>query len=325
MGCNVAAPAFHDSLQRHTANVALVEAGRTVTYAALLEIAQRFAERLGAGRQLVFLEALNTVDSIAAYLACRTDGHPVHLFSGRDWPKTAVLIERYQPNVVWRWRKGALVEDRPISRSHALHPDLRVLLSTSGSTGTPKFVKLSDRNLQANAEAICQYLALQASDRAVTTLPFNYSYGMSVLNSHLACGASLALTDLSVADREFWALFRKLGATSFAGVPHTFEILDRADPQWAQISGLRYATQAGGRLAPELVRRFARLAEKHGWLFYVMYGQTEAAPRIAYLPPGRAAEFAHCIGVPVPGGEIELIDDSGRLVRDAEMLISTEN
>jgi acyl-CoA synthetase (AMP-forming)/AMP-acid ligase II len=306
--------AFYDNLKQHSENVALVAGDRQVSYGELLEEAENFAERLGPARALVFLEALNTVESIAAYLGCLIGAHPVYLFSGRDWQKTAALAERYKPNVVWRWRSGSLEEDRPCEAPHELHPDLRVLLSTSGSTGTPKFVKLSGKNIHANALSICEYLRLDTRERALTSLQFNYSYGMSVVNSHLACGASLALTDLSVIEREFWDLFGQVGATSFAGVPYTFEMLDRAAFPWAKTRGLRYATQAGGRLAPALVSQLARVGEENGWRFYVMYGQTEASPRIAYLPPDRAAEFSHCIGMPVPGGEIDLIDEAGNPV-----------
>jgi acyl-CoA synthetase (AMP-forming)/AMP-acid ligase II len=303
--------AFYSNLRQHAENVALVVEDRQISYGSLLKQAESFAERLGPGRSLVFLEALNTVDSIAAYLGCLIGAHPVYLFSGRDRQKTEALVEKYKPNIVWAWRNERIEEDRPCQTPHEMHPDLRVLLSTSGSTGTPKFVKLSWKNIHANALSICEYLRLDAHERALTSLQFNYSYGMSVVNSHLACGASLALTDLSVIEREFWDLFARIGATSFAGVPYTFEMLDRAAFPWAGTQGLRYATQAGGRLTPELVSRFTRIGQENGWRFYVMYGQTEASPRIAYLPPEHAMEFSHCMGVPVPGGEIDLIDETG--------------
>src|SRR5690606_41863517 len=111
---------------------------------------------------------------------------------------------------------------------HDLHPDLALLLSTSGSTGSPKLVRLSQRNLQSNAEAIATYLDIRPSDRAVTSLPLHYCYGLSVVNSHLLRGASVILTDRSVADPEFWDRFRELRATGCAGVPYTFDPLDRA-------------------------------------------------------------------------------------------------
>lgn len=113
-------------------------------------------------------------------------------------------------------------------------------------------------------------------------------------------------------DRAFWQTFEAAGATSFAGVPHTFESLHQSRFPLRELKTLRYATQAGGRLDPSLVSHFGRLAAAHGWRFVVMYGQTEAGPRIAYLPPEHAVAHANCIGVPVPGGRIVLLDEEGR-------------
>ncbi len=202
------------------------------------------------------------------------------------------MVEQYKPNVVWHWATGGFEEERPCAISHDLHPELCVLLSTSGSTGTPKFVKLSATNIDSNARSICEYLREWAlSERAATTLQFNYSYGMSVVNSHLACGASLALTGSVCRGSLVLELFRRVRGDQFAGVPYSFEMLDRAAFPWAATPGLRYATQAGGRLAPELVRRIARSGNKYGWRFYVMYGQTRLRPGSPICRPSALLNF----------------------------------
>jgi hypothetical protein len=134
----------------------------------------------------------------------------------------------------------------------------------------------------------------------------HYCYGLSVINSHLERGAALILTDASVADPGFWDRFRAHGGTSFAGVPHTFELLDRTGFDELRLPTLRYVTQAGGRLAPDRVRHFAALGHRDGWDLFVMYGQTEATARIAYLPPDLAAQHPDCVGGPIPGGSVRL-------------------
>jgi acyl carrier protein len=193
-----------------------------------------------------------------------------------------------------------------------IHPDLALLLPTSGTTGEPKLVRLSHENIDSNARAISDYLQLSRDDRAITSLPWHYSYGLSVVHSTLASGGCLVLTDQSVGDPAFWTTFADHFCTSFAGVPYSFEILDRAGflnrpaPQ-----SLRHFTVAGGRLAPEKVKAFADWAAPQERLFYVMYGQTEASPRIAYLPPELAAEHPDCIGVPIPGGELRIAHSGG--------------
>jgi acyl-CoA synthetase (AMP-forming)/AMP-acid ligase II len=310
--------AIEDVLARHGTRVALIdEAGQTLTYDELLAAAKTFVHDIGAARQLVFLEAHNTFASISAYVGCLIGQHAVHLFQDAADPLVQRLVEVYRPHLVVSSAGGALRVDRQHDEALDLHPDLRVLLSTSGSTGSPKFVKLSERNIVSNAQAIAEYLEIGLNDRAITSLKFNYSYGMSVVNSHLLAGGSLLLTERSVSETVFWGLFEEHGATSFAGVPYTFETLVRTDAALERLTNLRHVTQAGGRLSPEFIRRFGQLGREQGWRFYVMYGQTEAAPRIAYLPPEMCEEFPGAIGRPIPGGTIELLDESGKVITEA--------
>ncbi|MGM9472530.1 AMP-binding protein [Pseudarthrobacter sp. YS3] len=278
-----------------------------LTYRELAQRVDELAVRLGTERRLVALAAANDVDSLVAYLAALAGGHPLILLPEDKPAALESLLEAYDPDVLVRSGNGrALVEERRPGTRHELHPDLALLLSTSGSTGSPKLVRLSHANLQANAESIAEYLALGPDDRAVTTLPMSYCYGLSVINSHLLRGAGLVLTELSVVDPCFWELFRNRGATSFAAVPYTFELLERVGFAGLELPGLRYVTQAGGRLAPEMVRRYAGLGREKGWDLVVMYGQTEATARMAYLPPGLAATVPGAIGIPIPGGDFRI-------------------
>ena len=169
----------------------------------------------------------------------------------------------------------------------------------------PNWCGCRTRNLVANAAAIAEYLDIRETDRAATTLPMSYCYGLSVIHSHLLRGAGLILTDHSVVDDEFWELFRRHRGTAFAGVPYTFELLERVgfDRPWT-CPHLRYVTQAGGRMPPERVRRFAELGATQGWDLFVMYGATEATARMAYLPPELASSHPAAIGRPIPGGVV---------------------
>ena len=305
---------FYNNLTRFADNVALIEGERRITYASLIRNADTIGAEIGPQGRLVFLEARNTIEAVTAYLGCLRAGHVVHLFGEGEEARVERLIDIYNPHAVIRHETpGPSVIGRRHDGTIPLHPDLAVLLSTSGSTGSPKFVKLSGRNIHANALAIAEYLGLDETERAITTLKFNYSYGLSIIHSHLACGASLVLTESSVTTPGFWPMFEAQGATSFAGVPYIFEMLDRTS-DWAAQPNLRYVTQAGGRLAPEIVRRMAELGRNNGWRFFVMYGQTEAAPRMTYLPPENALDHPDCIGRAVPGGALSLIDEAGMVI-----------
>ena len=143
------------------------------------------------------------------------------------------------------------------------------------------------------------------------TLPMNYTYGLSILNSHLFVGATVLVTDKGLMQKEFWQFFREQGATSFGGVPYTYEMLDRLRFFRMKLPSLRTMTQAGGKLTPELHRKFAEYAEANGKRFVVMYGQCEATARMGYLPADKAVEKCGSMGIAIPGGRFRLADADG--------------
>lgn len=284
----------------------LISAGETVTYRDLDERVDRQAARLGCGRRLIFIAGTNNVDVIVTYLAALRAGQPV-LLAADNPDHLDGLIDMYRPDVVVRTIDGnTVVEELDRQSKHELHPDLALLLSTSGSTGSPKLARLSYSNVQANAESIADYLGIRATDRAVTTLPLHYCYGLSVVHSHLLRGAGLILTNFSVTDFRLWDHARTHRASTFAGVPYTFDLLDRVGFDQLNLPDLRYITQAGGKLSPDHVRKYTELGRRQGWDLFVMYGQTEATARMAYLPPDLAATHPHAIGRPIPGGSFRI-------------------
>jgi acyl-CoA synthetase (AMP-forming)/AMP-acid ligase II len=275
---------------------------RGLTYAELAGRVASFAGRLGTERRLVLVEGGNDAESLVAYLGTLAAGCPV-LLTGPGQPLDS-LATAYDPDVVWTSAGG--LDERRERAATELHPELALLMSTSGTTGSPKLVRLSWANLVANARAIADYLAIDETDVAATTLPLHYCYGLSVVHSHLLRGAGLLLTHRSVADPEFWDAARRFGVTSLAGVPYTFELLDRVGFADMHLPRLRRVTQAGGRMAPETVRRYARLGQRRGWDLVVMYGATEATARMAWLPPLLAADAPETIGIPIPGGSFTI-------------------
>ena len=288
-------------------SVALVEGDRTVSYAELAALVQDERDVLGPVRRLVAMEATPTIGSVVTYLAALAGEHPVLLLAPGDLDRHRMLVEEYCPDVVVGATGDRTQAD--FGTSHTLHPELALLLSTSGSTGSPKLVRLSRGNVLANARSIAEYLDLRSTDTAITTLPLHYCYGLSVLHSHLLVGATVVLTGLSVADECFWDLAARTKVTGLAGVPHTFALLDAVDfgtRRLPRLPSLRYLTQAGGRMEPARVREYAELTAEHGVDLFVMYGQTEATARMAYLPPKLAATHPESIGVPIPGGRLRI-------------------
>ncbi|MGN6251947.1 MAG: AMP-binding protein [Marmoricola sp.] len=304
-------------LQRYAGSPALLTSAGDLTYGDLDRSAAEVAAPWGSGRRLVLIAVRNELASVVSYLAALNHGHVPLLVPG-DRPVAAEeLRRRYRPDVVCAGEQRVLAETEPV---HDLHRDLALLLSTSGSTGSPRLVRLSRENLRSNATAIASYLELGAHDRGITSLPLHYCYGLSVLHSHLAVGAAVVLTDLSVVDDCFWELARRTRTTSLAAVPYTVDLLERSGFADRPLPSLRRLTQAGGRLAPDRVRHLAALGAERGWDLHVMYGQTEATARIAHLPPHLASQRPEAVGVAIPGGSLTLEpvagepDDVGELV-----------
>lgn len=267
-------------------------------------------------KQLILILCENTKEILSMYISAMNSGHAVMLLA-------AELNEELLRNVILQYKpkwiigrkgyEGYHFEENKLVRIDDwevnIHPDLALLLSTSGTTGSHKFVRLSYENLRSNAESIIEYLEIDENERAVMNLPLSYSYGMSIVNSHLLAGATLLLTDESVMEKSFWEFVKEQKATSIAGVPFTYQMLQRVGLTKMDLPYLNTLTQAGGRLNEKLVRHFGEWAMSNNKRFYVMYGQTEASPRMSYIPYNKVLEKAGSIGIAVPGGELSIIED----------------
>ncbi|MBA0167944.1 AMP-binding protein [Pectobacterium sp. CFBP8739] len=309
----------HDTL----AIAAVNEDGRELRYGELLDLAQQLANCLPA-RSLVFSFCENTMGSLIGYVSFLThDIVPLMLDKDLDPALCDQLITTYRPGYLWRpfgvhgpchdalFTVGNY-ELVPTGLEHyPLHPDLALLVSTSGSTGSPRLVRQSYRNILSNACSIAEYLGISSQERPVLNLPMNYVYGMSIINSHLLKGATLLLTTRSIMQREFWSFIKEYEASSLAGVPYTYEMLKKLRFMTMKLPALKTLTQAGGKLLPELHGEFARYAQDTGRDFIVMYGAAEATSRMGYLPPDKALEKCGSMGIPIPGGRFDIIDENG--------------
>lgn len=292
--------------------VAAIQDKRLVTYGELKKQCALFSKVLEEASlqkiPLVFLKVQNDIDTLIAYISLLQRGFPTLLLDPElEVEKLDRLIAIYQPNLLIEGRKITQVD----SRQHQISADLALLLSTSGSTGSAKQVCLSAENLHANAQSICDYLPIQGSDKTITTLPFFYSYGLSVINSHLLEGACIVFNQESVVSRGFWQCFDEHQINSLAGVPHSYEMLLRLRFTNREMPSLRYFTQAGGKLASSNVETLASFADKNNKQFFIMYGQTEATARMSYLSAEKALAKPDSIGQAIPQGVFYLQDEAG--------------
>jgi len=269
------------------------------------------------------------IETIIGYIASlRTNHACMMLDASLDKALLDTLIDTYKPNFIYkksdkddkhaifRYKNYSLTQHN--TSTIKLNPELSLLLSTSGTTGSPKMVTLSKDNLYANCQSITKYLQIDSNDRVITTLPFHYSYGLSVLHTHLAKGASIVVTPESIISRAFWDSFKKYKVTTFNGVPYHYEMLRRIKFFDMDLPSLKVMTQAGGKLNPTIVKEFAIWAKEHNIQFFIMYGQTEATARIAYLPYQNNIDKSNSIGIAIPNGKLYIKDiDTQKTIDEA--------
>ncbi len=274
--------------------------------------------------------------SAATYWGALDAGHAVALLDGHAADAvTAALVDTYRPT----WLAGpADLPDRLAAsgvdiaatrvvagltlirtgadRAGNIHPDLGLLLTTSGTTGSRKLVRLRVGSVEANARSIATCLSLADDERPLAALPIHYSFGLSVVNSHWLVGATVVLSDHSVLQRELWDTFDDAACTSLAGVPYTYQLLERVGFREMRLPSLRSLQQAGGALDLKLAAIYRDHMAARGGRFFVMYGQTEATARIAVVPPHRLVDKLGSAGLPIPGGrlriELDAAEDDSR-------------
>lgn len=323
---------FFGEIERHGTNIALVgEGGEYITYEELAKRADCMAGQIGR-RCLVFLVCKNVMESVVGYVGCLRNGIvPVMVGADIDPKLLDNLLEDYHPAYIWSSTKPEKYIGKEVYRDneyflyrtdykedYELGQELALLLTTSGSTGSPKLVRQTQKNIESNTRSIITYLDIVQTDRAITTLPMHYTYGLSILNTHLNVGARVILTESTLLDKAFWNLLKAEGATTFGGVPYTYEILKKLRFGRMELPSLRYITQAGGKLIKEMAEEFNAICEEKGIRLIIMYGQTEATARMSYLPWENAVQKAGSIGIAIPGGRFSLIDVNGGEIKEPD-------
>ena len=230
------------------------------------------------------------------------------------------LYELYQPEYLWIPQAKSEGKEVVFSawdyclvktgnKPTVMYEELSLLLPTSGSTGSPKLVRHSYRNIEANADNVRRLFKLDGTERAMAILPMHYTMGLSVIASHLLAGSTLLLSSRSLLDKGFWAMLKE--ATSFTGVPYSYEILMKMRFTRMDLPNLKVITQGGGKLSEEMFQALAQYANEHGKQFIATYGQTECTARMAYLPAELAMTKTCSIGIAEPGGQLSIVDDNG--------------
>ena len=318
---------FFSQINRFGQQKAVFDGSKWLSYVTLDDLVQKqkasLVKTFGTKKQVIAMTANNTLQTLVNYLALLQLQQTIlfvesEAILNEHSGDISSLGERF--NIRFHLNEDALnaldvsnVKHKPSDIE--LDANIALLMGTSGSTGAAKYVMLSYDNLQHNAQDICAYLPIQASDKTITTLPFSYAYGLSIINTHLLKGAGILMTSYSVMQREFWELLTDHKVSSFGGVPYTYEMLLRLRFTQKNLPDLRYFTQAGGKLASQHLAILLDFAKQHNKQFFVMYGQTEATARMSYADIEKLTAKPTSIGCAIPNAEFLLFDENKQAIK----------
>lgn len=306
---------------------AIDDSERSITYGEICVFAQEFAKHLPQ-RSLIFILSENCIGSLLGYIAALCNRIvPMIISAATEEGLYNHLYELYQPEYLWMPQAKAEGKEVMLSvwnyclvktgnKPTPMYDELSLLLPTSGSTGSPKLVRHSYRNIEANADNVRRLFQLDDTEKAMAILPMHYTMGLSVIASHLLAGATLLLSGRSLLDKGFWATLKE--ATSFTGVPYSYEILTKMRFTRMDLPNLKVITQGGGKLTEAMWNALAQYASDKGKKFIATYGQSECTARMAYLPPELALQKVCSIGIAEPGGQLSIVDDNGNETFEGE-------
>ena len=309
-------------------SILIGENGRKYLLKNIIKQSDLFLNLFLKKRELIVLLCNNTIDSISLYVSFINKGVvPILINSDLDETLIKDIITKYNPSFIFtpsvnynfnyvkflEFKSFAVLKAQDTIETE-LNSELAILLSSSGSTGSPKLIRISYKNLLSNAISITNYLNLHSDEIAITNLPMNYSYGLSIINSHLYVGAKIVVTEKTIVQRDFWKLVKVNNVTSLSGVPYTYEILKKLKFFKMDLPSIKYMTQAGGKLSNNIIEEFANHCKKINIDFFVMYGQTEGTARLSYLEPQKILEKLGSIGKAIPGGELRLVNNKNKTI-----------
>ena len=305
---------------------ALDSNGDKLAYADITLLSQQISTNIQE-RALCFLLVENNIGGIAWTMSMLESQQLVPLILNVKTEDSLYkqLIDTYQPTYIcapsYVTLQGEVIDSQfgyqlcKVSINHCvLHQDLSHLLPTSGSTGSPKLVRHKYDNIEAAGLNISTFFELQETDRPLMVLPLYYTMGLSMVFSHLRVGATILITGLSMTDINFWKFLKEQQATSFTGVPYSFQILNLMRFFRMDLPHLELLTQGGGKMPTDLNTKFAEYCHDKGKRWIATYGQSECTARMAYLPDKWALDKVGSIGIAVPNGELSLIDTDGKLI-----------
>ncbi len=200
-----------------------------------------------------------------------------------------------------------IANTKPLERQIDYPWDHTVLhLYTTGSTGKPNGVRLTHRNLIAQAESVSNALLLTSQDNVLAMLPFYHSFGIvSCLIVPLLRGSTLALFT-KYAPEEIISFVNDLENAIMIGCPEIYDRLVANDTKTIKKENLKASVSIGSHLAKQTNSKFK---EKIGKSILQAYGLTEAGPFVS-IENHAAFSESDTVGFPAYGISIKILNRS---------------
>ena len=321
-----------ENIEKFKKKVALIDIdGSKKTYGQILNTDKKIKGKINS-KSIILMICNNSIQSFTAYISFIKNGH-ITILLDISFSELFIknIINKFKPNYIFSSKNyfkndklkkildidGYLIFKTKIKKNYKINYINNLLLTTSGTTQNPKMVRLSNKNLYANTKNIIDYLNIKSNHTTITTMPMAYSYGLSIINSHIEAGSSIVVNNKTIFDKAFWKAIEKFKVTSFGGVPSFYEMLKRLKVENMKLNSLKYLTQAGGKLDLNLLKNLNNIFKLKKIKFYIMYGQTEAGPRMSYLSPKMIDKFPGSIGKPLKNSFFEIIDESGKKIKNS--------
>ena len=313
---------FLNKIEKFDNNPCIVDKrGKIFLYKDVLENAEKISKNLKE-KKLILILANNNIEFITSYIGFFKKKLPQMLVDSQieesllndlilTYKPTYILLPNSRKKNFKQYETFLELQDHKILKLYkkeiySIDKNLALLLSTSGSTGSKKFVRISYENINDNTKNIVKYLKIKKNHKTITTMPPYYTYGLSIINTHLYSGASIVVTNTTVMEKLFWQVMKEQKIVSFGGVPYFYEILKKLNFNKIDLPSLKYFTQAGGPLNYETTKYFLKYCENNKKKLIIMYGQVEATSRMTYLPYNSLKTKIGSVGIPIPGGKILL-------------------
>ena len=323
------------NLKKFSQNIAAIDENlNKITYNELIKNS-KLIQKLISPQEVVFLVCENSIDFLKLYVGLIQNKNIIYLIEN-TMKKNFLekILKLHKPNYIFFPSNFELKKKKNSQRLFSrylyyklikkkiynLDKRIAILLSTSGTTGSSKFVKLSLQNIEDNAIKISSYLNINKKSITVTTMQPSYSYGMSIINSHLIKGGAILFTDKTIFEKNFWQLMEKIKITNINGVPFIFEMLKKIKFENFKLQNLKFVTQAGGRLEPNIINHFIKIFKKKKIKFFLMYGQTEASPRMSFIEITSSTSKIESIGKAIKGGKFFIYDEKNKLIKKENII-----